>query len=228
MRLRTSLFLLLLATAIPLTVFSVLLTSTLLRQQYDSFVSAIQDRNRAFMTAVDADVNGHITSLLALAALPSLAQDDLQRFHAEAKAVLATQTTWINVILLSPEGRYVVNAIVPWGVPLNVMTMQPDSFAAVLKEKRPTVGSVIAGGAFQQRPGIPIRVPVLRNGQVAYVLTAIVKPDSFDRLFEAQGVPAGWVSGLVDANGNFIARVPERPRGSRASETFLAAVRSAD
>src|SRR5437763_15364414 len=48
------------------------------------------------------------------------------------------------------------------------------------------------------------------------------------RLFEAQGVPSGWVSGLVDANGNFIARVPPRPRGSRASEPFLAAVKSAD
>jgi hypothetical protein len=89
MRLRTSLFLLLLATAIPLTAFSVLLTSTLLRQQYESFVSAIKDRNRAFMTAVDAEVNGHITSILAVSASPSLAEDDLQRFHTEAKAVLA-------------------------------------------------------------------------------------------------------------------------------------------
>jgi signal transduction histidine kinase/ActR/RegA family two-component response regulator len=228
MRLRTTLFLLLLATAIPLTVFSVLLSSTLLRQQYDSFVLAIKDRNRAFMTAVDAEVNGHITTALAVAALPSLAQDNLERFHAEAKAALATQPDWVNLVLLSREGRHVVNAIVPWGTPLNIRTLQPESFTPVVKEKRPAVGSVIPGGAFQQRPGIPIRVPVLRNGEVIYVLTAIVKPEAFDRLFERQSVPSGWVSGLVDANGNFIARTPERPRGSRASEPFLAAIKSAD
>jgi len=228
MRLRTSLFVLLLATAIPLTVFSVLVTSTLLRQQYDSFVSAIKDRNRAFMTAVDAEANGHIASVLAVAALPSLVQDNLQRFHAEAKAILATQPDWLNLILLSRDGRHVVNALVPWGAPLNVKTLQPESFDAVVKEKRPAVGNVILGGAFQQRPGIPIRVPVLRNGEVVYVLTAILKPESFDRLFDRQKVPSGWVSGLVDANGSFIARVPERPRGSPASEAFLAAVKSAD
>jgi signal transduction histidine kinase/ActR/RegA family two-component response regulator len=228
MRLRTSLFLLLLATAIPLTVFSVLLSSTLLRQQYDSFVSAIKDRNRAFMIAVEAQVEGHMTTVFALAASPSLAQDDLQRFHAEAKATLPTQPDWLNLILLSPDGRQLVNAIVPWGVPLNAKTLQPDSFAATVKDKRPTVGSVIAGGAFQDKPGIPLRVPVLRNGEVAYVLTAIIKPESFDRLFEAQGVPAGWASGLVDASGNFIARVPSRPIGSRASETFLEHIKSAD
>jgi signal transduction histidine kinase/ActR/RegA family two-component response regulator len=228
MRLRTSLFLLLLATAIPLAGFSVLLSSTLLRQQYNSYVSAIKDRNRAFITAVDTKVNGHITTLQAVAASPALAQDNLARFHAQAKAILASQPEWVNLILLSPEGRHVVNALVPWGVPLNVMTMQPESFAAAVQQKRPTVGNLIPGGAFQQRPGIPIRVPVLRNGEVAYVLTAVLQPESFDQLFEAQGIPTGWVSGLVDANGNFIARIPARPRGSRAGEPFLAAVRSGE
>ena len=228
MRLRTSLFILLLATAIPLAVFSVLVSSALLQQQYESYVSAIKDRNRAFMTAVDAEVNGHITTLLAIAGLPSLAQDNLQGFHAQAKAILATQSDWLNLILLSPDGRHVVNALVPWGVQLNVTTLQPESLLPVVREKRAAVGSVLAGGAFRQLPGIPIRVPVLRNGEVVYVLTAIVKPAAFDRLFARQDVPSGWASGLVDANGNFIARVPARPPGSKASEAFLAAVKSAD
>ena len=228
MRLRTSLFLLLLATAIPLTVFSVLLSSTLLRQQYESFVSAIKDRNRAFMIAVDAQIDGYIATVEAVAGAPSLAEGNLERFHAQAKAVLATQPDWLNLILLAPDGRHLVNAIVPWGAPLDAKPLQPDSFAAALKDKRPTIGSVMLGGGFQQRPGIPIRVPVLRNGEVTYVLTAIVKPEAFNRLFEAQGVPAGWASGLVDANGKFIARVPPRPIGSRASEAFLEQIKSAD
>jgi hypothetical protein len=73
-------------------------------------------------------------------------------------------------------------------------------------------------------------VPVVRDGSVAYVLTAIVNPESFDRLFAAQGDSAGWASGLLGREGNFIARASgrERPRGTRAGEQFLAAIRSGD
>jgi signal transduction histidine kinase/ActR/RegA family two-component response regulator len=228
MRLRTSLFLVPLATAIPIAVFSVLVSGALLQQHYENFVSAVKDRNRAFLTAVDAEVSGSITTLQALASSPSLERGDLQRFHQEAKAALESQTAWLNVILHSRDGRHIVNAYLPWGTPLLEKPTQPESIAPVVQQKRPSVGSVIFGGPFIERPGIPIRVPVVRDGSVAYVLTAIVNPESFDRLFAAQAIPAGWASGLVDANGNFIARVPERPRGTRAGEQFLAAIRSGD
>jgi two-component system CheB/CheR fusion protein len=71
-----------------------------------------------------------------------------------------------------------------------------------------------------------VRVPVLRDGKLAYVLTAVVNPQSFEPLIQQQRLPAGWVSGLVDAEGQFIARVPPKPIGSPASPDYLAAVRA--
>ena len=99
-----------------------------------------------------------------------------------------------------------MNAYVPWGTALPEKPQQPESVRPVVEHRRPSVGNVIVGGPFQQRAGIPLRVPVVRDGEVAYVLSAILKPEAFDALFEAQRIPHGWVSGLVDANGAFIAR----------------------
>jgi len=59
------------------------------------------------------------------------------------------------------------------------------------------------------------------------VLTAIVDRDVFERLIERQRLPSGWVSGLVDRNGKFVARIPKRPLGSLASRAYLAQLRAA-
>jgi signal transduction histidine kinase/ActR/RegA family two-component response regulator len=224
MRLRSGLFLLVLATAIPLAGFSLLLSGLLLKHQYENFIAVVKDRNRAFMTAVEAEVNGHISSLQAVASSRALAAGDLHRFHEEAVGVLASQSGWLNLILLAPDGQHLVNALVPWGTPLRNNAQQPDSLRPVLETLKPSIGHVVPGGDYQPVPGFPMRVPVLVDGKVAYVLTAIVKPESFNPLFAAQRLPAGWTSGLVDASGGMIARIPPRPPGTRASPDYLRAL----
>jgi signal transduction histidine kinase/ActR/RegA family two-component response regulator len=59
------------------------------------------------------------------------------------------------------------------------------------------------------------------------VLTAVIDPDAFGKIIRAQELPATWVSGLIDATGHFIARVPPLSHEHVASEDFLSAVRSA-
>jgi signal transduction histidine kinase/CheY-like chemotaxis protein len=223
-RLRTSLFALVLVSAIPLAIFSLIVSKALLDQQYETFVSVVKDRNRAFMSAVDSEVRGTITTLEALASSRSLNDDTLRRFHEEAEAALATQPQWVNLLLLSVDGRQLVNAGLPWGTALPQRPQQPDTVEPVTKTAKPVVGNVLDRGPFLQRTGIPVRVPVIRKGTVAYVLTAVMKPESFDSLFEAQRIPAGWVTGIVDAQGRFIARVPARPVGSPAGKQYLEAV----
>ena len=226
MRLRTGLLMLVLATAIPLVAFALVASALVVQHQQDNYVSAVKDRNRAFMSAVDAEVKGTIVTLQALTASRMLAEDDLAGFHRAMLAVLDTQPAWFNVILLTPDGQQVVNAAVPWGTPLVRAAQQPASFQAVVRAKAPGVGSVIVGGPYIKRAGIPVRVPVMREGKLAYVLTAVIKPEIFEELIRQQRLPAGWVSGLVDADGQFIARVPGKPVASMASEDYLRAVRT--
>src|SRR5581483_9111332 len=111
MRLRSSLVTLVVATVVPLVLFAVLVTVFLVRYERDNFVAAMTDRNRAFVSAVDAELRGHVTTLQAFSAARSLAAGDLRAFNADAAAVLKTQSDWLNVVMTTPEGRQVVNAL---------------------------------------------------------------------------------------------------------------------
>lgn len=228
MRLRSSLSLLVVATAIPLVGFGMVVSVLLLEHDQANFVHAVQDRNRAFMTAVDSQLKGYIDVLRSLAASDSLRSGDLATFHDHLGRALATQPDWLNVLLSAPDGRHVVNPEVPYGTPLQRTLQQPRSFARAARESRPAIGGVIERGTLTGRSGIPVRVPCMRDGRLAYVLTAIVKPEAFERLMHEQQLPSTWVSGLVDANGKFIARVPPLPVGSMASRAFLEHARAAD
>ncbi|HSC23341.1 MAG TPA: ATP-binding protein, partial [Casimicrobiaceae bacterium] len=99
----------------------------------------------------------------------------------------------------------------------------PPSLQATAGTARLVVGNVDQPVA-SLPPGVPIRTPVIVDGRVAYVLTAIVRPDSFQDIIRQQRLPDGWISGIVDANGNFVARIPPRPAGQASSSDFRAAV----
>ncbi len=218
---------LVLATAVPLVAFALLASGLLVEHENRNFVAAVKNRNRAFMSAVDAELKGSIVTLQALAASRRLAQGDVAGFHQDARDVLQTQPGWLNIILIDAAGRQVVNALQPWGTRLPDKPDDRESFERAVETGEATVGGVRPGGTFAKRPGIPLRVPVIREGRLAYLLTAVLKPEAFQALFEKQQVPEGWVSGLVDAQGRFVARVPPKPIGSMAGRDYLVAVRAA-
>ena len=221
MRLRTVLLLLVVATGVPIAAFGLLSAVTVVDREQASYEAAIRDRNRAFMSAVDTELNGHVQTLRALAGSRALARDDLKDFYEAARNVLATQPAWTNVNLLASDGRQLINLAAKWGTPLPDRPFEPKSFQQALETQAPSIGNIIQGGTFDQPPSVTVRLPIVREGRAIYVLTAVVKPESFQALLAKQQLPPGWVSGLVDGNGRFIARVPERPVGSMASREYL-------
>ena len=131
MRLRTSLVSLVLATAIPIAVFGIVTAVLTVENEHESFVRVVKDRNRAFMSAVDTELLGHIKTLQAMTALESLSGGDLRRFHRDAASILATQRDWENVVLSAPDGRQLVNVGIPFGDPLPISTDAPSVREAV-------------------------------------------------------------------------------------------------
>ena len=118
MRLRTSLFLLSLATALPLVAFALLAAAFVVQHENENLLSVAKARNRAIMSAIDAELRGTIGALRAITVVRSLTSDDLHTFHATAREILATQPSWNNVLLHDPQGRQLVDASLPWGAPL--------------------------------------------------------------------------------------------------------------
>ena len=221
MRLRTLLLLLVLATGLPIAAFAILSAYLVVNQEESAYVTAVRDRNRAFISAVDAELNGHIRALRSLSAARSLADDRLEDFYNQCLKVLGTQPSWTNINLHDAQGRQIINLAAPWGTSLPTEPAEPKSFQQTVTTLRPSVGNLLESGPFKQPPGILVRVPIVREGKVVYVLTAVVNPESFAALIRRQELPSGWVSGLVDGNGRFIARVPPRPVGTMASKQYL-------
>src|SRR5689334_8848538 len=110
-RLRTSLFLLVLATAVPLVAFALLASALVVKRQHENYVIAVKDRNRAFMSAIDAEIKGTIVTLRALSASAALQDDDLPRFYKTAVATVATQPNWLSIVVQTPDGQQVLNTL---------------------------------------------------------------------------------------------------------------------
>jgi signal transduction histidine kinase/ActR/RegA family two-component response regulator len=225
MTIRSQLILLAIGAALPVLAFAILLSIVLVEQDRMTVRRGATDQARAMMSAVDAELRGSITTIEAITASPALQGDDLSAFRAEALRVLATQPSWLDITLSRPSGEKVLDAL-QGVVHTGQRVLDPASAARAARTRQVVVGNVDrrdAGSA----PGVPIRVPVIRNGVVVYVLTALVRPESFQNMIREQRMPDGWVSGIVDASGKFVARIPAKPAGEFSSPAFRAAVHSA-
>src|SRR5688572_9276613 len=105
MKLRSRLYLLVAGTVVPLAALAVVLGALLVDHERETFQRGVVDRTRAVMSAVDADLRGHIDALQVLGANSSLPGGDLLSFHYEAVRALVLQPHWANLILSDANGR---------------------------------------------------------------------------------------------------------------------------
>ena len=222
MRLQTRLYLLVAGAVVPLVILAVILGAILVDHERTTFQRLAMDRNRAVMTAVDAELNGHITTLTAVAASSHIATGDLRSFQGELGRVLKSQRDWDNVILSDAAGRELLVANRPFG---DALPDDPDadSLKRAVSMQKPAIGN-IRRWMSTGRYAVPVRVPVVDGPRVTYVLTAVVSPRMFEQMILAQNLTKDWVMGLVDATGHFIARHPPRSPSEVASQGFRAAV----
>lgn len=222
MRLRSSLLLLAIAAVAPLVLFCAIAAWLLFDRESDSLVHTALARNRATIGTIDTKLLSSIDALRALSASRSLARDDLASFHADAKAVLASQEGWQNVLLSAPDGVQLVNARLPWGTPLIRHLVEPESFRKAISTGDPAVGNISFAPRLRGQPGVTVRLPVGRDGTVKYVLTAVLSPAVFQQVLEDQRLPPGAMTGVVGTDGRLIARLPRVPPGTQASSDYAA------
>jgi signal transduction histidine kinase/ActR/RegA family two-component response regulator len=209
---------------LPVLLLSLALGYFLVQHEKEMFRQAAVGRNRTFMMALDAQIEGYIGTLHALSASSSLESDNLSAFYNEAGRVLASQPDWRNVILLDPTGQQLINLRFPYGAQLQRETdSYLDSIKEVVDRQTVKIGG-ISPSPTSNTMGIAVRLPVIRAGSVQYVLQCILRPEALAKLLQRQGYPSTWVAGLVDANSRFIARQPFRPPGDKPSPDLRAAI----
>jgi signal transduction histidine kinase len=219
--LRWHLYALALGTVLPVASLIALAGFLVVENERETLRQEAIGRVRAAMTAVDAEIQGHVLTIQAVAAAKSLRMGDLRRFHEDCRAVLAGQPDWYNIALQSGDGKQLFDAILPYESPSR-STSDEGSLVRAIATKKPTIGNVVPG-AITGVPTARVRVPVIQEGTVRYVISVALKLEVFERLLRQQRVPGDWFIGLADADKKFVGRIPPRPPGTPISETLRAA-----
>ena len=225
MTLRSYLVLLALATLLPVAVFAVVVGVLLVDSQRDTFRHGAQERTLAVLTALELELKRSISTLEALAVSGTLETSDLQDFRTIATSVLFTQRDWRTINLSLASGQQILNLNRPPGATLPLIPVEDGSVARLIESQKPVIGDMVFGPTTKQWD-FAVRVPIVRDGAVQYILSAVIDPGSMYDLLKTQNLPDDWIGIVLDRNGRIVARTvdPTKSVGQLASPSLREAL----
>ncbi len=212
MKIRSHLVMLILGTLIPVFVFSAIMVVVFSRETRGASERGLVETARALSVAVDQQVLASVAVLQSLATSKHLRPGDLDEFKRGARAVLAVQSRWQTIVLFAPDGRQILDVAQRSGRTSSARTV-PEPVVRILKSREPAVSDLFSGGLSDQ-PAVLAAVPVIRNGEVAYVLGAVFDPNALTDALLQQDIPSDAIGSLLDRHKIIIAR-------TRAAERFV-------
>ncbi|MGP0093480.1 MAG: response regulator [Xanthobacteraceae bacterium] len=202
---RRSLFVLALAVLVPVLVFAAVLVAVLsLREQAAIEANALAE-DRQIASGIDQFMAAQLKAADIMAQAPELQRGDLRAFYDYARSLKAREPLWSSVVLADAEGRQLFNVAEPFGAP-PVPVIETESYMAAVASRRPVIGNIYAGGDSAKTAFVPVRAPVLVNGEVRYVVSLWLDPRAMEVLFRRANAPADWVGAVIDRNGRVVAR----------------------
>jgi hypothetical protein len=194
---------------LPLALMSGIALQALLEQQRAQTEQSSLDLARALATAVDTELRLTISALQSLALTEPLASAP-SRPRQRARSARAS----------SPRGRMARRAARHAG---GAALQHRD--ADRRRRRRRSPSRQHRGGGARRAPvvgpltrgplgnfGIPVRVPVESDGELRYVLSAVVRPEAILRVVSEQRVPGDWIVSVFDSNNSRIARSRDHQR----------------
>lgn len=216
------------AAAIPVLLLSGLVATLMAQQQRDLARSAAVASATRVAERVASDIAAQVAVLEAEAASATLDRPDLAAFYAEAERLRQAHPLWATVELAGPDGAQVVNLLRSLDEELGP-TADRRSFDEVVRTRRPVIGGIGPAGPVSGKRLVALRVPVIRDGQLRYVLSVRLATNAVSSILRDAGAPEGWVGTIVDADGNTIARTRAEVEelGHPANPALQAAIRRA-
>lgn len=182
--------------------------AALLAHSYDQERSGMEQAHlevaRALMQAIDRELASAGAALEALATSPSLDPPDqagLGAFQVQADAVLRGRPGNL-LVLCGPDLHQLVNTGRPWGSALPAHG-NPEHIRRVFADARPTISNLYTGPTVH-RLLTSVDVPVLRDGQVRYVLSMQYLGERLGAILERQQIPAGALASIRDGEARVV------------------------
>ncbi len=154
---------------------------------------------------VRAELDKELEVAETLAGSIHLDVPNLAVFYKEAQRLTAARPLWETVSLATLDRIQVLNILRPFGEELGA-PYDDGSFEEVLRERKTAIGGIGPVGRLSGKRLVPLRVPVMREGQFRYILTVGLVPSGIGGILRTAGAPDGWVGAIVDARGNIVAR----------------------
>jgi len=209
LRLKWHLVRLVLFALVPAVLLATVLIGALVSQERATRERGMHDVAHALALSIDSELRKTISALEVLALSTRLRGGDFDSFRVRAKAAMAIQPTWANVLVFDAVGTQLVNANIPAGEPLPALPNLEASLAAA-RTGRPQVSDLVRG-SMTGRYLTYVAVPVFVDGAVRYVLQATIFSETWTPWLQ-QRTPAGWVSAIDDRNAVVVARSKDAER----------------
>jgi signal transduction histidine kinase len=170
----------------------------------------LQQMATTLAVALDREVAGSIRELQRIAEFPTLVEQDLMAFHAYARELVARNDGWDNVAVIDRGGAVVLNVALPFVQRPDILVDLPH-IRATVETGRPQVSDVFHSGPTGER-AIGVAVPVMRGGEVGWVLTARLSYDALSRFVGEQLYRDGALASVADRQLRIVARSREAAR----------------
>ena len=201
--LRAHLFALVVVSVLPFLIFAVLVLNLFARHEKSFQAVGLRETTRALSSALDREFDATKTALEAIATLEDLDSGDLGQLYRKLRRVLQSRPNWHTITLHDPAGNQVLNLLNPFGNPMAESEIERESFQAVVHSKQPMPINFHRDPASGAKVGY--RVPVLRGGELKYVLSAELDPAVFGELLTRQKLPDQTVGSIFDSRNVIVA-----------------------
>jgi two-component sensor histidine kinase len=211
---------------LPLLIFCSAMVFLFDRQQQEQVKRMLSQTARTLSDAVDRQLTNHVSGLEALATSIHLDNDNIAAFSVEAERLLDSRPEWMSLRLRRAADAALLVALFPERMRDNVPSDQLPPPAAqeqirrVVASGRPEVSDFreIAGA----EPFISVVVPVMRDGEIRFVLSANLRSQSFSNILAGPALPESWVGSVLDRNRIILARSrrPDEFVGKLATESL--------
>ncbi|WP_291842124.1 ATP-binding protein [Bradyrhizobium sp.] len=211
------LFLLVLASALPLLLLSLFMFNLLVANERASIRQTLLANAKTLAGFVDNEIDTHATIASTLARSPALQNGNIEEFRHEAERALEfLPGAWL--LVSTPGGDVVLNTLRPAGEALP-RHIAPAIIQRGFAERKWQVADLNFSPIAQQWTTF-VEVPVFRDGVPLYSIAVTVLPSRFLEMLTTSQFTHGQVAAIIDRNKKFVARVPDNENriGTLASE----------
>lgn len=210
-----------LAVAIPFLLLSAGIVWKLADNEWANRRDAILFSTRTLLNSVDALLSKQIAVAQTLATSPALQNDDFKTFREEAeRARPGLSNGWI--VLSDANGQQIINLLRAPEEKLSVRVTPAATLGMRAVETREVQVSNVFRGRALATPIVTVEIPAFRDNKPPLVISVVMDTRIFLPLLAESDLPEGWLAGLIDREGNFIARTRDHDRlvGQPASPDF--------